>query len=153
MLEKGKPSPHGSPGVSWGRSGGKEGSMKRLGVEALGAWWVGEKSGQTASRALMGDKGTGWIARVPCRTCWGSGPSQGLRRLGRKAEPTEHSWHGCVGSPTCAPRKRNCAQPRSLACSSGLASHSKLLRPGPTVLSGLSLHTCWSLFHSHFLWD
>lgn len=41
MLEKGKPSR-----VSWGRSGGKVGSMRRTGVGALRARWVGGKSAQ-----------------------------------------------------------------------------------------------------------
>lgn len=76
MLEKGEAR---SSWVSWGRSKGKEGSIKRPEVRALGPdGWVGNQLRADGLQSRADGKGTGRMARAPYIALGGVGTSRNV---------------------------------------------------------------------------
>lgn len=81
--------------VSWGRKGGKEGSIKRPEAGALGTWQVGgsqlRADGLQSTAEWKGDRMDG---QSSSHCLLGLRTSQNMMRLIKKAEPVWHSWCG-----------------------------------------------------------
>lgn len=104
-----------------------------------------------ASRAVQGGQGTGWMTRAPCTAFWGPGTSQRGRQLGRKAKPIWRSWGSCLTSYWHTLQMELLLEPCvAWLAPPGSSPYSEPLNPAEKI-SLVSLHTLWSLLHSHFL--